>query len=137
MYNINRFVQMHEIDYQVALNEIKSGKKRSHWMWYIFPQLKSLGHSSTAKYYGIENLEEATEYLENEYLRKNMFEICNELLKLNKSADEIFGYPDNLKLNSCMTLFSLVSDNKIFDKVIDKFYNGIKDELTMKEVKNE
>lgn len=136
MNSVDRFVKMHKMCYSDALEEIKNGYKSSHWMWYIFPQLKGLGHSSTAEYYGIDGLEEAKRYMENDYLRNNMLEICNELVKLNDSVDNIFGYPDNLKLNSSMTLFeNAIPDEKIFGKIIDKFYDGKRDELTLKLLK--
>ncbi len=131
-YDVDRFVEMHELYYPVALAEIKDGHKRSHWMWYIFPQLKSLGHSQKSEYYGLSGIEEVKEYMNNEYLRNNMFEICNELYKLNDDIDNIFGYPDNLKLNSSMTLFEYVFPNEeIFKKIIDKFYDGKRDEVTI------
>ena len=134
-YDIDRFVEMHELYYQVALTEIKDGHKRSHWMWYIFPQLKGLGHSSKSEYYGLSGIEEVKEYMSNEYLKNNMIEICNELLKLNDDIDNIFGYPDNLKLKSSMTLFEHVFPKEtVFKKIIDKFYNGERDKITLKYV---
>ena len=133
---MKKFLDAQEDDYLVALNEIKSGHKRSHWIWYIFPQIDGLGHSSTAKYYSIKDLEEAKEYLNNEILRSRLIEISNELLKLNDSIDNIMGYPDNLKLCSCMTLFyEADSSIDVFKKVIDKFYNGKFDENTIRILK--
>lgn len=126
MYNIDRFVEMHKEYYETALQEIKNGYKRNHWMWYIFPQLKDLGRSSISKFYGIENIDEVKEYMENDYLKNNMLEICNELLKQDEDIRYIMGYPDYLKLNSCMTLFEYV-----FSKVIDKFYKGKRDNMTL------
>ena len=120
-YDIDRFVEMHELYYPIALAEIKDGHKRSHWMWYIFPQLKGLGHSQKSKYYGLSNIEEVKEYMNNEYLKSNL----------------IFGYPDNLKLLSSMTLFDYVFPNiKIFKSIIDKFYNGEKDNITIAYLKD-
>lgn len=131
-YDIDRFVKMHELYYPDALKEIQDGYKCTHWMWYIFPQLKGLGHSYTATYYGLDGAEEAILYMNNEYLRHNMLEICSELLKLDDDVKNIFGYPDYLKLNSSMTLFDYaISDEKIFKSVIDKFYDGKKDEMTL------
>ena len=128
---------MHELYYPVALAEIKDGYKRSHWMWYIFPQLKGLGHSQKSEYYGLSNVEEVKEYMNNEYLKNNTFEICNELLKLNDDIDNIFGYPDNLKLKSSMTLFEYAFPNeKIFKNIIDKFYNGERDITTLNILNN-
>ena len=121
--DIERFVEMHELYYPLALAEIKTGHKRSHWMWYIFPQLRGLGHSSKSYYYGFENIDEVKDYLNNEYLKNNTLEICNELYKLDDEIDNIFEYPDNLKLNSSMTLFELAcTEEKIFGKIIDKFF---------------
>lgn len=131
MYNIDRFVEMHKEYYETALQEIKNGYKRSHWMWYIFPQ-KELGRSLTSKFYGLDGIEEAKEYMSNSYLKNNMLEICNELLKQDGDIKYIMGYPDYLKLNSSMTLFeNAFPEEKIFSKVIDKFYNGKRDKTTI------
>ena len=133
MQDIDRFIEAQERDYPVALKEIKSGHKQSHWIWYIFPQIKGLGYSETAQYYAIEDVEEAKAYLNNEYLHNNLVEICQELLKL-KSNDivDIMGYPDNLKLCSSMTLFSFVApDEKIFEQVLDKYYDSKLDKKTL------
>lgn len=133
MNSIDKFIKAQEKDYEVALNEIKRGKKRTHWIWYIFPQLSSLGFSSTAKYYGIIDLEEEKEYLKNDILRSHLEEITNELLMLpSNDILSIVGYPDNLKINSSMTLFYLASNNELFKKVIDKYYNSKMDENTIK-----
>ena len=129
--DIERFIDAHKIGYDRALSEIKNGKKITHWIWYIFPQIDGLGSSDTAVYYAIKNKEEAKLYLDNELLYSHMFEICNALLKLNNNITEILGYPDDLKLKSSMTLFSLVSDNDIFKNVLDKFYNGELDNKTI------
>jgi uncharacterized protein (DUF1810 family) len=132
MNNLNRFIEAQEKDYELAILEIKSGYKRSHWMWYIFPQLSDLGYSSIAKYYGIKDIEEAKAYLNNDYLRNNLINISNELYKLNNSIENILGYPDYLKLNSCMTLFNYVDPSiNIFNDIINKFYDGKKDEITL------
>ncbi len=136
MNNLDRFIEAQERDYIKALNEIKNGRKTTHWIWYIFPQLDGLGYSSTARYYGINGESEAREYIENEYLRNHLLEISNELLKHeNKSISSIMGYPDDLKLKSCMTLFDYVSDYKVFSKIIDKYYDGNYDEITLKMLK--
>ena len=137
MNNLDRFIKAQERDYFKALNEIKKGKKTTHWIWYIFPQLDGLGYSSIAKYYGIKGENEAIEYIENEYLRNHLIEISNELLKIeNKSINDIMGYPDDLKLKSCMTLFDYVSDYEVFSKVLEKYYDGTYDEITIKILKN-
>ena len=138
-YNIDRFIRAHERDYETALLEIKEGKKRSHWMWYIFPQLKGFGNSATSEFYGIDGLEEAKAYYNNEYLRKHLLDISEALVALD-SGDivSILGYPDNLKLQSSMTLFMLVDQKQaVFSEVLDKYYNGEKDMKTVKIISNE
>lgn len=134
MENLDRFIKMQEKDYENALKEIKNGKKCTHWIWYIFPQLKGLGLSSTADYYGIEDINEAKEYLANEYLKNNLIEISQALLDLNSNnPTEILGYPDDLKVKSCMTLFYYADKSiEVFKKVIDKFYEGKFDSITIK-----
>ena len=136
-YNIERFIKIQKEDYAMALKEIKNGRKRTHWMWYVFPQLKGLGTSAMAQYYGLENLEEAKEYYNNNYLRKNLLEITNALLSLdNTNIESILGYPDNLKLLSCMTLFEIVDKSeKAFSQILDKYYNGKRDTNTIHLIK--
>lgn len=130
--DLERFLKVQERDYEVALNEIKNGRKTSHWIWYIFPQIAGLGFSSTSKYYSIKDKNEAIEYLNNKTLRNRLIEICEALLLLDSNdATYVMGYPDDLKLKSSMTLFNEVSDIDIFKKVLDKFYNGEKDEMTI------
>lgn len=131
-YNLKRFIEAQELDYDMALLEIKSGRKRSHWIWYIFPQLVELGYSSTAKYYGIKNIDEAKAYLNNITLKKHLLEISEELYKLDGNISNIMGYPDDLKLKSSMTLFSIADpNNDIYKKILDKFYNGEVDQVTV------
>lgn len=131
-YNLKRFIDAQELDYDMALLEIKSGRKRSHWIWYIFPQLVELGYSSTAKYYGIKNIDEAKSYLNNITLKKHLLEISEELYKLDGNISNIMGYPDDLKLKSSMTLFSIADpSNDIYKKILDKFYNGEVDQVTI------
>lgn len=131
--SLERFIEAQERDYSIALSEIKNGRKRSHWMWYIFPQVKGLGFSGTSRFYGIDNLKEAKEYLEHPVLGKRLIEISNELIHLKTNdAHAILGSPDDLKLKSSMTLFSLVpQSDPVFEKVLDKFFNGQKDEKTL------
>lgn len=134
MNDLNRFLEAQERKYDIALSEIKSGKKKRHWMWYIFPQIIGLGVSVTADYYAIKNINEAKEYLNHPVLGNRLREISNELLKLAENdANAIFGYPDDLKLKSSMTLFMQVEKNKdnVFKKVIDKFFNGELDDKTL------
>ena len=132
MEQLDRFIKAQENNYLVALNEIKNGRKQSHWMWYIFPQIKGLGMSETSRYYGIDDEEEAKAYLDNEILGSRLREITSELLKLNiDNPVDIFGTIDTMKLKSSMTLFDYVSDDKIFSQVLNKYYNGEIDEKTI------
>lgn len=130
--DLERFLKTQDKDYEQALKEIKKGRKTSHWIWYIFPQIAGLGFSSTSKYYSIKDKNEAIEYLKNNTLKNRLIEICEALLSLESDdATYVMGYPDDLKLKSSMTLFSEVSDIDVFKKVLDKFYNGEKDEMTI------
>ena len=136
---LHRFIIAQETDYQQALTEIRSGKKTGHWMWYIFPQLTGLGYSETSKFYALNNLNEAKEFLDHPILGSRLREITNVLLNLEHTdANQIFGSPDDLKLKSCMTLFSVVedTDTTIFKKVIEKYFNGRLDEKTLKLMQN-
>lgn len=128
-----KFLDAQNQVYLQALSEIKKGKKNSHWMWYIFPQIKGLGSSTTAKYYEIKDLNEATAYLRHPILGKHLIEISGELLQLEeKSATQIFGKPDDKKLRSCMTLFANVENaDPVFAEVLRKYFNGVQDELTL------
>ena len=129
---LNRFLEAQKYSYETALEEIKKGKKMSHWMWYIFPQIKGLGHSETALYYEIKSLEEAKAYLEHDVLRNRLLQLTDELLLLTTNNPiEIFGYVDAMKLKSCMTLFEYISDIENFGKVLEKFYQGLRDEYTI------
>ena len=132
-YDLNRFLTTQKESYAVALKEIKAGYKRSHWMWYIFPQIAGLGHSWMAKQYEIVNLDEAKAYMENDYLRNNLIEISQALLDCgNDDIGDIMGFPDNQKLCSCMTLFELAApEEKVFGEVIDKFFDGQRDKRTL------
>ena len=131
--DLNRFIEAQKHSYEIALYEMRTGRKRSHWMWYIFPQIRGLGFSSTAQYYAIRDKNEAKAYLEHPVLGKRLLEITEALLKIKgNDANEVFGYPDDMKLRSSMTLFYLVSGNDVFKKVLDKFFNGKLDEKTKK-----
>ncbi len=136
-YDLSRFLKAQERDYAQALREIRSGRKRSHWMWYIFPQIQGLGFSHTAQFYAIENLDEAKEYLAHPVLGARLKEISAALLELEGlSASEIFGYPDDLKLRSCMTLFRLADlDCDVFEAVLDRYYDGEPDSRTVRIVR--
>ncbi|MBR4262864.1 MAG: DUF1810 domain-containing protein [Bacilli bacterium] len=129
---MERFIEIQKQKYNQALSEIKNGKKETHWMWYIFPQIKGLGQTATSIEYAINDLDEAKEYLDNDYLRNNLENICSELLKLDTSNPiNIFGTVDSLKLRSSMTLFYLASNEEIYKKVLDKYYHGELDQLTI------
>ena len=135
MSDLNRFILAQNGVYERALSEIKNGHKVTHWMWYIFPQLKGLGYSEFSEFYGIRGISEAKDYLSNEVLGARLIEISTELLKLETSdSSSVFGKIDSVKLRSSMTLFDYVSDNSdnVFSKVIEKYYDGIKDDITLK-----
>lgn len=129
-YTLDRFRSAHAKAYQTALQEIKAGKKQSHWMWYIFPQIQGLGHSAMVMYYEIQSKEEVLAYWHDPVLNSHMIEICRELMKRNASIDDILGFPDNLKLRSCMTMFWLVSEEQIYKDILDKFLFGSLDAYT-------
>lgn len=129
---LDRFVWYHKTDYKIALSEIKAGEKRSHWIWFIFPQMKGLGHSAFADYFGIESLEEAVAYYAHKTLGKHLREITQVLLSLPETdINKIMPGIDALKLKSSMTLFDLVCPGDIFAEVLAKYYCGEKDELTL------
>lgn len=130
---LSRFEAIQADVYQNALSEIKAGKKTSHWMWFIFPQIQGLGSSEMAKYYALQNKSEAEHYLSDAVLGKRLVEISRELLKLpTGTAEEIFGYTDSLKLRSSMTLFSLLDKtDPVFQQVLDKYFGGRPDAKTI------
>ena len=124
-FDLERFVEAQNLVYDMALREIKEGQKRGHWIWFIFPQIKGLGHSYNSEYYGISGTKEAKAYLEHPLLGARLREISQAMLDCgNPSADDILGFPDVLKVRSCMTLFDMVSPNDIFKQVLDKYYEG-------------
>ena len=132
MDSLERFVSAQARDYGTALAEIRSGHKRSHWMWYIFPQIAGLGMSYTAQLYSIADIDEARRYIGHPVLGERLIEISRALLTLESSdAGAVMGYPDDLKLRSCMTLFAQVSDDPVFKAVLDKFYGGRADARTL------
>ncbi len=132
-FNLSRFLDAQNSKYLDAMNEIRQGKKETHWMWFIFPQMKGLGFSDYNIFYGIESFEEAQAYYDHPILGKHLIEITEELLKVeNKTAFEIMGKSDEKKLKSCMTLFSLLPDTHIvFEEVLNKYYQGQKDSKTL------
>jgi len=130
---INRLLEAQQAVYSKVLKELRNGKKTTHWMWFIFPQIEGLGHSSTAKYYSIKTIEEAKEYLAHPILGARLLECASIILEIeNKTADDIFGYPDNAKLKSSMTLFNFISpEHKEFADVLKKYFAGEQDEKTI------
>jgi uncharacterized protein (DUF1810 family) len=132
-FDLARFVQAQEGVFDIALSEVKSGRKTSHWMWYIFPQLRGLGYSSMATHYGITGEDEAGSYLTHELLGPRLISICEAALAVDgRSATEIFGEPDDMKLRSCATLFAQVSKaDSVFHKIIDKYFDGEFDPRTL------
>ena len=135
--SLDRFVKAQENTYIAALKEIQSGKKRTHWMWFIFPQLRGLGESKMSYTYGIIGIEEARAYLAHPVLSQRLTEITQALLAhKGKSPTAIFGYIDDLKLQSCMTLFASVSEpNSVFHQVLDAFFDGKQDLETLRRIK--
>ena len=132
--SLDRFVQAQTLMYPSVLRQIQNGKKTSHWMWFMFPQLRGLGTSTMAHLYGISGLGEAKAYLAHPVLSGRLYELCSELLKhKDKTALEIFGDIDEMKLKSSMTLFALTSeDYTLFDEVLEHFFGGEMDEVTVK-----
>jgi uncharacterized protein (DUF1810 family) len=132
-YNLQRFIDAQESVYPLALEEIKNGRKQSHWMWFIFPQIQGLGFSATSKLYAIKDIHEAEAFLKHPLLGSRLIGISNELLKLDSNnAHTIFGSPDEMKLQSSMTLFSSLNNaDPVFDLVLQKFFKGIKDRNTL------
>ena len=129
---LERFVEAQKRDYNIALKEVQNGKKETHWIGYIFPQMLGRGRSCYANLYGIKNKEEAEEYLKHKVLGKRLREVTNALLEHEgKPADDIFGYPDTMKVNSSMTLFDIICPDDIFAQVLDKFYEGKRCKLTL------
>ncbi len=133
-FNLMRFVLAQKESYETALAEIKSGRKVSHWMWYIFPQLRGLGHSAMSQEYGISGLEEAKAYLDHPILGFRLITISEAVLQVKgKSALDIFGSIDEKKLKSCATLFAHVpNSNPVFNQIISKYFAGIYDQATLK-----
>ena len=130
--NLLRFIEAQEHTYSDALSEIRNGRKRTHWMWFIFPQIKGLGNTQMSVKYSINDINEAIFYINHPILGNRLKEITGELLKIkDKSALDIFDSPDDKKLKSCMTLFSIVSQDSIFLQVLNQFFNSEKDGKTL------
>ncbi len=132
--DLDRFVKAQEGDYERALAELRSGRKRSHWMWYVFPQVRGLGASPTSRHFAIEGREEAAAYLAHPVLGPRLVACAEALLGLEgKSAREILGSPDDLKLRSCATLFAEVAPpGSVFRKLLDKYFEGRPDAATLR-----
>lgn len=135
--NLERFINAQEKNYDTAFAEIVQGRKRSHWMWYIFPQLHGLGFSTTSIYYAIKDIREAEAFLKHPVLGERLIQICNALLELPANdANKIFGNPDDMKLKSSMTLFAEIpGTDPVFNSVLNKFFNGSKDNKTIEILK--
>jgi uncharacterized protein (DUF1810 family) len=131
--DLNRYLSAQEQDYDQALSEIRGGRKRTHWIWYIFPQIEGLGFSANAVYYAIRDLQEAAAYLKHPVLGRRLVEISRALLALDSdNATHVMGSPDDIKLRSSMTLFALVpGTDAVFGEVLVKFFGGKKDERTV------
>lgn len=136
---LSRFLEAQNQLYLKALEEVRNGRKVSHWMWFIFPQLNGLGSSDMSKHYAINDLDEARAYLEHPVLGKHLVEISLELMKLGDfTALQVFGSPDDKKLFSSMTLFSMVPDtNPVFAAVLERYFNGLQDQNTLQLLLND
>ncbi|HMD35814.1 MAG TPA: DUF1810 domain-containing protein [Vicinamibacterales bacterium] len=134
MFDLERFVDAQDGDYDRALAEIRRGRKESHWMWYVFPQIEGLGSSQMAQRYAIRNRAEAEAYLAHPVLGPRLIEIAEAAATIDRSsATDVFGYPDDLKLRSCATLFAAVSPaGSVFERLLDKYFDGKPDEATVK-----
>jgi uncharacterized protein (DUF1810 family) len=132
-FGLSRFISAQDSVYDRVLEELKSGRKRSHWMWYIFPQVDGLGYSATTKHYAIKSMEEARAYLNHPVLGSRLLECADAVLAIEgRSASDIFGYPDDLKLQSSMTLFaSVAGPDSVFVRVLDKYFQGEGDVRTL------
>jgi uncharacterized protein (DUF1810 family) len=133
-YHLSRFLRAQQDDFQHALAEIRGGKKRTHWMWYIFPQIDGLAFSSTSEYYAIKSIEEAKAYLNHPILGPRLLECAEAVVRVEgRSAQDIFGSPDDLKLRSCATLFgSVLPPGSVFDRLLEKYYRGERDQKTLR-----
>jgi uncharacterized protein (DUF1810 family) len=132
-FNLNRFVDAQIPAYAQVISELRAGRKRSHWIWFIFPQLKGLGRSATAEYYGIGSIEEVAAYLQHPILGPRLEE-CTRLVVAveERSIDDILGFPDNLKFRSSMTLFAQAAgDNPLFQAALNKYFAGEPDQITL------
>ena len=133
---LERFIEKQKIYHSIAVKELSLGKKESHWIWFIFPQIKGLGSSYNANYYGLADAEETKKYWENDYLRNNYLQLCNILLGLSETnVSNIFDFPDDLKLKSSLTLFYLVTKDEVVKKTLQRFFGLELDDFTVKALK--
>lgn len=132
-FDLRRFLEAQEADYERALSELESGQKRTHWMWYIFPQLDGLGSSTMAKRYAIKSIEEATAYLKHPVLGSRLLECAEAVVHVEgRPIAAIMGSPDDVKLKSCATLFASVSPaDSVFERILAKFYRGTRDDMSL------
>ena len=132
-FDLGRFLYEQDINHEIARDELLSGRKRGHWMWYTFPQIIGLGESDISVYYSIKSIEEARAYMENETLRSNIIELSTVLLIIpDNDPSEVFCYPDDMKLKSSMTLFDFIApEQPVFYEVLEKFFGGERDEKTL------
>lgn len=132
-FDLNRFVDAQAGIYTSVINELRAGSKRSHWMWFIFPQIDGLAMSATSRHYAIKSMDDARVFLEHPILGPRLIECSQTLVGIEgRSASQIFGYPDDLKLKSSMTLFSLVDNaDPVFDSVLEKYFDGERDDRTV------
>jgi uncharacterized protein (DUF1810 family) len=132
-HNLSRFVRAQEQNYQQALAELRRGQKRSHWMWYIFPQIDGLAFSSTSRHYAIKSVAEAKAYFDHPILGPRLRECAQAVMGVEgRTATHIFGSPDDLKLKSCATLFaSVLPAGSVFDRLLQRYYGGSRDERTL------
>ena len=136
-FNLARFFEGQYLIYPIALKELQTRVKRTHWMWFVFPQIKGLGKSYNSMFYGLSGIDEAKEYLAEPTLNYRLREICETVLNLQSdSILKVFGKVDSMKLQSSMTIFDLASPDDIFAKVLDKWYGGQRDSLTLKLLHN-
>lgn len=132
-HRLSRFVEAQDRDFATALSELREGRKRSHWMWYVFPQLRELGRSATARFYAIGGLAEARAYLDHPLLGPRLVKCCETVLAVQgRSAHAIFGAPDDLKLRSCATLFAQVAPaGSVFERLLNRYFQNELDDRTL------
>ena len=133
---LERFLNPQNFMYELALTEIRNGRKEEHWIWFIFPQLRGIGKSRMSYHYGIKDIEEAKAYYAHPILGNRLLEATQLLLHQDKDLEEIFGHLDAMKVRSCMTLFYHATGDEVFMKVIEKFFGGVEDGVTVELLKS-